>query len=339
METTAGTMWFHFDSTIMPKQSATDTTLAQRLGRLLRDDDGELDTFVEQIDASAVIEGTKTHISCNLIQLDGFGQPRVGDFAQWLSLGVLDYAIPRSQIKAAQERDQKFNTTRNINELQVKARALFNKLDKTGEGGEVLLYCLTQKRLGLPQLLCKMPLKTSANMHFHGIDGVHVGVTDSGSLALYWGESKLHKSLGRATAQAIRTIQPFLTATNGTGSAQDRDLYLMRDNLDVGDPKLASLLLDFLDRRRKAFNRVEFRGVCLVGFDLNLYPNSARKKAYTDLCEEVRQQLTKWRKSLAKSMKKKSRSPLASIHIEVFLVPFPSVDAFRRAFRKELTGV
>ena len=39
----------------------------------------------------------------------------------------------------------------------------------------MLLYMLVQAFLGLPQLLCKMPLKTSSEMHYHGADGIHIG--------------------------------------------------------------------------------------------------------------------------------------------------------------------
>ncbi|WP_223252149.1 Hachiman antiphage defense system protein HamA [Paracoccus mutanolyticus] len=47
---------------------------------------------------------------------------------------------------------------------------MFTDLKSSGEGGELLLYLLTERFLGLPQILCKMSLKTSA--HYHGADGV-----------------------------------------------------------------------------------------------------------------------------------------------------------------------
>ena len=62
------------------------------------------------------------------------------------------------------------------------------KLERSGEGGELPLYLLLEMLLGLPQLLCKMPLKTSAETHLHGVDGVHGKLLPSGDLALYWGE-------------------------------------------------------------------------------------------------------------------------------------------------------
>jgi len=61
------------------------------------------------------------------------------------------------------------------------------------------MFILAEALLGLPQLLCKMDLKTDPEMHFHGVDGVHCGVGDDGkSLAVYWCESKVHKDISNA---------------------------------------------------------------------------------------------------------------------------------------------
>jgi Cap4 SAVED domain len=44
----------------------------------------------------------------------------------------------------------------------------------------MLLYLLLEVELGIPQLLCKTPLKTNPEVHYHGVDGVHGKVTDTG---------------------------------------------------------------------------------------------------------------------------------------------------------------
>jgi hypothetical protein len=80
----------------------------------------------------------------------------------------------------------KFNSTEAIAELVERAKRSFTDLAKTGEGGEMLLFLLAERFLQLPQILCKMDLKTDSRMHYHGADGVYAGVTSSGTLKLFW---------------------------------------------------------------------------------------------------------------------------------------------------------
>jgi hypothetical protein len=53
---------------------------------------------------------------------------------------VADYAIPRSQLAKAKERDTKFNSTEAVTALVKQARRSFTDRAKTGEGGEMLLF-------------------------------------------------------------------------------------------------------------------------------------------------------------------------------------------------------
>ena len=80
------------------------------------------------------------------------------------------------------------------------ALSLFPDIESSGEGGELLLFVLAETLLRLPQILCKMSLKTNLRMHVHGADGVHAGVDPGmGRVALWWGESKIYDA-----ASAIR---------------------------------------------------------------------------------------------------------------------------------------
>lgn len=81
---------------------------------------------------------------------------------------VADYAIPRSQLAKAKARDAKYNSTEAVAALVEQARRSFTDLAKTGEGGEMLLFLLAERFLKLPQILCKMDLKTDSRMHYHG---------------------------------------------------------------------------------------------------------------------------------------------------------------------------
>lgn len=178
----------------MPSTSSSATQpkpidLDAKIEQLLRHDAGELDSYIAIVERDIAVSGTLAKMHCNVLQLDGNGTPRMKDLARWLAFHVIDYAIPRQEILDALKFDTDHNTTRRMADLKAKAARLFTKIKKTGEGGEILLYVLAQKHLGLPQLFCKMPHKTSTQVHLHGIDGIHVGVDKSNGRLLLFGVS------------------------------------------------------------------------------------------------------------------------------------------------------
>lgn len=314
----------------------TSSGLDAKIKALLRGDSHELDAFLTNVAVNVEILNTKASVHCYIISLDGNKRPRVKDLAHEVALRIVEYAIPRSEIIDAQEYDKKHNTTVRTTELVTKAKMLFTKLSNTGEGGELLLYMLIQSCLRIPQLLCKMPLKTSAQVHYHGIDGIHAAVDKkSKKLALYWGESKLYNSLDKAIAACLDSIKPFLCDEGITGSAQDRDLHLIRSNIDLNDRNLEEALLRFLDPKDPHFKKLQYRGACLVGFDDNAYPLTPNIKDEEDVLAEVQAAFHTWINKLRDKITK--RTPLETFVLEIFLIPFPSVKEFRVAFLKEIS--
>ncbi len=311
--------------------------LDAKIAKLLRHDGaGEFGTFIATVERDVAVPGTRARVHCNVVQLDGNGMPRVADLARWLAYQIIDYVIPRREIAEAKAYDDAHHTTRRGAELHSKAKQLFARVANSGEGGELLLYVLAQKQLGLPQLFCKMPHKTNPKVHVHGIDGIHVGVnSDTGGLVLYWGESKLHKTVTAAVTEALDSIKPFVCREGGTGAPYERDLQLMRDNLDLDDPELEEAMIHFLDRDDPKHNEVQFRGICLIGFDHQCYPSAHNEKEINALLEEARSALQGWMELVTKQIT--NRAPLASIQLELFLVPFPAVEDFRKAFLHELS--
>jgi len=91
--------------------------------------------------------------------------------------------IPPEQYRVECERLQK-----EANDVFIKAK---KKANKSGEAGELLLFVLTEWILKAPQLLAKLPLKTSRDVPVHGTDGIHVGYwPEKDALCIYWGEAK-----------------------------------------------------------------------------------------------------------------------------------------------------
>jgi hypothetical protein len=144
-----------------------------------------LDVHLELIERDVTMDGVLVKVHCHCLTVDGNGRVEPHRLAAFMRNSVADYAISRSKLKEAKERDAKYNSTEAVADLLEEARRSFTDLAKTGEGGEMLLFLLAERFLKLPQILCKMDLKTDSRMHYHGADGVYAGITDEGVLKLY----------------------------------------------------------------------------------------------------------------------------------------------------------
>jgi hypothetical protein len=293
-----------------------------------------LHAYLENVACDVSISDTRTQAHCYFVTLDGNKRPRVNDFARFIKNRIIDFAIPRAEIKIARDKFNINGSAAPIVALTEKAKNLFTKIPKSGEGGEVLLSLLAEAFLGLPQLFTKMVLKTSANMHVHGSDGIHVGTNaTNGNLAVYWGESKLYKNAASAIKQCFHSLSPFLLDAGGSSATQERDLQLMRDGISIDDPNLLKALQRYLDPDDSKFKHLEYRGLCLVGFDSDSYPTSPNSKELQRVKEEIE---TSFENNKNQIMTNVKNERIESFIIQVFCIPFPDVEDFRLAFRTEL---
>ncbi len=293
-----------------------------------------MNAYLETVCCNVRIDNTQTKAHCHFIALDGNKRPRVNDFARFIGNNITNFAIPRNEILRALNKAIETNSAAPTDKLNQKARNLCTRLPRSGEGGEVLLSVLAENVLKLPQIFSKMVLKTSSEMHVHGSDGIHVGVNrTNGNLALYWGESKLHSDAAQAARECFASIAPFLLNAGGSGSAQNRDLELMRDGIDLNDSCLEEALKRYLDPDDLMFKQLEYRGLCLVGFDSEAYPTTPNSKEMIQVKQDIETIFDTRKTHLQKRI---IEEKIHTFEIEVFCLPFPSVDDFRRAFRTEL---
>jgi hypothetical protein len=300
-----------------------DPWLTEAVDRLVRGEKATFDELLVSVGDPSVIGETLTTFRCHFLSRDANGTPRVDALARTLAAQVVDYCIPRGRVVAALDAVKATGSTEQFGRLQAEARELFTKAVKSGEGGELLLYLLLERMLRLPQLLCKMAFKTSTEVHVHGTDGIHGRVLANGNLALYWGESKLYATVNRAIDDCLASISPFLN--DESGEARRRDVLLLRDHLDASDPILTEALRRFFVEEDPLSAHVEFRGACLVGFSLDAYPAVEES--------QVPEMAARW---LERVKSRLGDHDLARFEIEVFCLPFPSVDEFRLSVRKRL---
>lgn len=294
-----------------------------------------LDAFFHVVETGVTVGGTSAKCHFHCINLDGNGRPRVEALVKHLLGHLIDYTIPRKRIEEAYVEQQETGSTYSHAAMFIEALGLFSRLSKSGEGGELILFLMAERFLKLPQLVCKMNLKTSTEMHYHGADGLHVGVNSHNEkLCLYWGESKLHADPTGAVYECMKSIAPLLLGEGGLGSPEERDLQLLGQYLDINDVKLEAALKKFLDPDDPAFNSLEFGGICLVGFDSEHYPGDPNHATIEGVKQKLLSELKKLESHVGKRL---IEEKINSFTIHVFMLPFPSVDKFRQSFKSALS--
>lgn len=299
------------------------------LQSIVAGDPEELDVHLQLVERDVPVEGCQVRLHCHCLTVDGNGRVRPQRLAEFMRNAIVDYAIPKTRIEQARERDAKYKSLSASSALHREAVSVFTDLSNTGEGGEMLLFLLAERFLGLPQVLCKMDLKTDSHMHYHGADGVYAAVTDAGLLKLYWGESKIYGDATSAIRDCLNSLAPFLTEIDHEGAGRERDLMLLSDKADLSDPRLTEAFKKYFDRNSPMSNRVEYCGVALVGFDADFYPADDVKAVADEIAEIAKAQMENWLKNISNRV---VIEKLETFDIEFFCVPIPSADGFREAF-------
>lgn len=314
------------------RQSLSNIT-AIELESALTGDPEALDVHLALVERDVRIDGhsVKVHCHCLTVDANGYVQPR--RLAEFMRNAVADYAISRSKLAAAKARDLKYKSTEALSALLEEARRSFTDLARTGEGGEMLLFLLAERFLKLPQILCKMDLKTDTRMHYHGADGVYAGVTADGILKLYWGESKIYRTPAAAIRDCLTSLAPFLIEPEHEDADRERDLVLLSDKADLSDPALTEALKRYFDRNSVLSKRVQYCGVALIGFDAPFYPGDGVKAVADEIGAAARAQIGKLGAKIGERL---ALEKLDQFEIELFCLPLPSVDGFRTAFLKAM---
>lgn len=299
------------------------------LDAILSGDPEELGVHLRLVERDIVIDGHKVTVHCHCLTTDANGRVKVRRLVEFMRNAAADYAIPRKRVEEARQRDAKFRSTSAVSALHQEARAVFTDLASTGEGGEMLLFLLAERFLGLPHVLCKMDLKTDTRVHYHGADGVYAAVTDDGRLKLYWGESKVYGNPTDAIRDCLASLAPFLLEEDHGQSSRERDLLLLSDKADLGDPRLSEAFKRYFDRSSIQSNRVEYCGVALVGFDADFYPSSEARGVLDDMISAAKASLEDWKVAVGRRL---AAEKLQHFEIHFLCLPLPSVEKFREAF-------
>lgn len=308
--------------------------LDEALDRLFVQSRGEINSRIEEITSCIDISETQAKAYCYCLKIDANGNIRLKDLIDFIDTKIIEYAIPKKEIDKAKQYLIDTNSPSKIDALKKKAKGLFTDLEKTGEGGEILLYILVQEFLKIPQLISKMSLKTSGKLHYQGADGIHIKYdNDTECLNLYWAEAKMYQKINDAITNCFDSLKGFLLDSQGYNSTQERDIQLITSNIqaNVNDTELEDILVRYFDKDDDLSNNVVYKGICFIGFDYDKYPvESDLSKKTDDIKNAIIAEHENWYSTL--SNKIKSHINLETKEIHIFLMPFRSVAEFRKNY-------
>ena len=313
-------------------QEENSLDLGFALARGLRGRASSLDAHLKVLQRDIRIANTQTTLHCYFLPLDGNGRVRFKPLADFLRDRIIDYAIPRRAIEEAQRRQAETGSTAPIVRLDRQARQLFTNIANSGEGGELLLFAMAEAVFGFSQILCKMSLKTSSQMHYHGADGVYAEARSDGGLNVFWAESKIYEDATSAIRECLGSLSPFLLQPSGADALRERDLLLINEFANFTDERLIQGVRHALDPDQPASLTTRHCGFALTAFDCDGYggdPSPTIEK----IEEAIRSTLPNWSERVSRRI---TEEALTQFDIHFICVPVPSAQEFRSYFLEQL---
>jgi hypothetical protein len=283
---------------------------------------------IDELEHSFRLDDVVGEIRIHHLKCDGNGRPMVKALAELLFEYIIHYCISLKNRPETLTPQQAARLTKEARKLFRHPKISEDDEDQTGEAGETLLFFLTEAIIQAPQIVAKMELKTNHSDEVKGSDGIHAKWHANDKVVdFYFGESKLYKSVSAAISSALKSINDFhekemykheLSMVTKHFKYADSAIKLELENLIYGGEPSAGARLNH---------------ICLIGFDWPRYSTLSSneimksiKSILNEDCENIVENLN----SKFKSFDKKH------LRFEVFLIPFPSVSAFRREFNAAL---
>ena len=271
--------------------------------------------------------------------LFGSGGPNIDALIRYIYRSLVPFCLPRGEVRRVLDAAWAAHDTNAIIALGDRARELFVRTRGAalsgGEAGELILFLMLEALIKAPLLVSKMSLKTNSNMNVHGRDGIHVRYCpDLKGLVLHLGEAKLHAGLAAAVDDAIGSIVAYL----GDLALRTREIEIINGNMDLTGlaPEAQDYLRAMLDPYSSSPPVVHTIHTCFVGFNYPAYSEVAKLSG--DAVETAFQEIYAKRASeIAQLIQKKVGDALPPPNrLRFFVMPFPDLTAFRKAFAQKL---
>ena len=250
---------------------------------------------------------------------------RENDFIEKISGFIIQYALNKDEYAD--------RSPGNLLRLVNMAKCRFKKSSGSGEIGELILFALLESQRKAPQILNKMALKTDGNMHYHGLDGIHLGAHDN-EIKLYYGESKVWKDIKPAISDAVKSLEEFHS------NLKDRriEVNLVNNYMD------ASKFNGYINEVKALLNpyttdKSKLREVyaIFIGFNWSSIEDVDFSAIERDIESILKNCMLRHSGGIIEKCKSSVESSDIDNMIEFFFIPFKNVEAIRNKFLDEVS--
>ncbi len=214
-----------------------------------------------------------------------------------------------------------------------KAYRRFVKQSRAGEWGEIILFHMLEVFEKAMQIVNKMSLKTSGNMHYHGADAVHFGI-DGELKILYLGESKTGKNFAEVLSKALKSVEEFYE------SEKDKfEVDLVSGNFSRDIPEnIKKVIKDYLDPTQPNKEDCVQTHAIFLGFEESFLKELENRYSGDQLIGQVILNNKEKIKEYIKIIEGKVNSgkDLASKRFYFFILPFKDYDKLDQIFSREI---
>jgi hypothetical protein len=260
-------------------------------------------------------------LSCSFYLIDcTIDEIREDDFIDLISRFIIVYSLKKSDYEDL----DKYNAR----EIYKIARDKFTSLPLSGELGELILFALLESERNAPQIINKMSMKTDGNIHFHGLDAIHLGVWNN-EMHLFYGSSKMYKKLSKGLYDSINDLAKF----ENDPKNEKLEINLINNNIDISKfNDYTSQLKEIISPYSK---KEDLRIVYAIFIGFNW---SSLKEIDFKKIDNIKHELEKCYSDQMDKIFKKCELKVSKSKIdrsfEFFFIPFKCVDDAREYFRK-----
>ncbi len=271
---------------------------------------------------------SKQKLNCEFFLIEStVSEIREEEFIEFITSKSINYVLQRKEyilegLTAEEQASKMFDIVK-------KTKSKFVKNKTTGEAGELILFLILESK-SIFQLLNKMNLKSSSQMHVHGLDAIHIQV-DNG-IILHYGQSKMHKDFSSGVNAAVKDIKNF----DHKKEKFEIDLvssHIDNSRYDEYAEKLVKLLSPYSDKRNLSKTNAVF-----IGYDESLM-GKQKPASESSLRNYLQTEYQKEHDRLFKTVSESIQNNLTDDRNRTttfYILPFKSVDKFRKKFLEEL---
>jgi hypothetical protein len=247
----------------------------------------------------------------------------------------LDYVLDTIPIYALSTEERARCNEETIRKLWKTAVKRFVKQSKTGEFGEIILFHLLELLENAVQVVNKMTLKTSGNMHYHGADAIHFGI-DGELRILFLGESKTEqKAFSGVLKSALDSINDY-----------DKDKEFNDINLATGyisddlPQELKNEIKDYLDPTKNDLSKFTQTHAVLIMFEDKKFKELEKSYSGAELVNKVIEKYHEDIKDYISQIEKKvdEYPDLKNRRFLFFVIPCKDQKKLKEKFSEEINN-